>query len=205
MPKKVKKELKGIGKNSDLDKKEIKSEHKKIIKKWEKRTKKNCAEHRSAKACDVKKCVWMSDTCVATKSLYEDFLFDSSEDNVADEDISFKKFRRYDVPKKVKKELKNIEKNSDLDKKEIKSEQKKIIKKWEKRTKKNCAEHRSVKACVVNKCVWMADTRTCVATKTFDSEDYGFVEDSENYVTDEDYDFYEDPEDYDSEDYDWEM
>ena len=51
----------------------------------------------------------------------------------------------------------------------------------------------------------MADTRTCVATKTFDSEDYGFVEDSENYVTDEDYDFYEDPEDYDSEDYDWEM
>ncbi len=104
MPSNVKKELKKIKKDDDLNKKEVKKAQNKVIKKWERNTEKNCVEHLSASTCDAaKKCVWMKDnTCVAKKALYEDYFFDSSEDYVADQATELID----SMPSNVKKELK---------------------------------------------------------------------------------------------------
>ena len=100
MPSSIKKKLKSIKKDDDLTKKEVKSAQKKIIRKWERNTEKNCVEYLSPATCGAaKKCVWTKDTCVSTKALYEDYFFDSSEDYVADEDVSFREIRRYDISK----------------------------------------------------------------------------------------------------------
>ena len=165
MPSSVKKQLKKIEKDDDLTKKEIKSAQKKVIKKWERNTEKNCVEYLSAATCGAaKRCVWTKKgTCVSSRALDTDA-----------EDYGYDFMANY--PKKVEKELKNIKKDSDLTKKEIKSEQKSVIKSWEKRTEKYCAEYLSMTACdAVSKCEWNEDG--CVSSKAFaDAEDYDYYQ-----------------------------
>ncbi len=102
--------MKKIKKDDDLNKKEVKKAQRKVIKKWERNTEKNCVEYESASTCDAaSKCVWMKDnTCVAKKALNAEYY---------DYDFMTKS---YDVPKKVQKKLDSIKKDGDLTKKEVK-------------------------------------------------------------------------------------
>ncbi|KAK1733752.1 hypothetical protein QTG54_015607 [Skeletonema marinoi] len=206
VPSKVQKALKNAKKNG-VDKKEVKTLQKKIIEKWEKNTKKSCSMYLTEPTCDgAKNCEWSNDTCVSSKFFEdeeEEFFFDSSEDLFDSEDYDFDEDSEdYDfrstkgVPSKVQKELKKAKKNG-VDKKEVKSLQKKILNKWNKNTKKRCSMYLSEPTCDGAKnCEWSNDT--CVSSKFFeDEEEEFFFDSSEDLFDSEDYDFDEDSEDYD--------
>ena len=227
VPSKVQKELKKAKKNG-VDKKEVKSLQKKILKKWNKNTKKRCSMYLSEPTCDgAKNCEWSNDTCVSSKFFEdeeEEFFFDSSEDLFDSEDYDFDEdsedydFMTKSLSKKVDKAVdKKLEKKGltrdDLDKKELKKVVKKVENKIQDKVDKEDAKKllKKQNACLIihsetvcdetKNCEWKSTRRTGTKCRYNGSS---FFASSEDLFDSEDYDFDEESGDavdfYDDED-----